>query len=81
LTPEGLDQIRIIRENMNTKRVLVDSESATMEVGKYIIPKVDTTKRARVKPISVQEGLLNQVKPLILIVLERHTLVYKIKYL
>lgn len=55
MTPEGLDQIRIIRENMNTKRVLVDSESATMEVGKYINPKVDTTKRARVKPISVQE--------------------------
>jgi hypothetical protein len=55
LTPEGLDQIRKIRENMNTKRVLVDSESATLEVGKNIIPKVDTTKRARVKPISVQE--------------------------
>ena len=55
MTPEGLDQIRKIRENMNTKRVLVDSESATLEVGKNIIPKVDTTKRARVKPISVQE--------------------------
>lgn len=55
LTPEGLDQIRKIRENMNTKRVLVDSESAIMEVGKYILPKVDTTKRARVKPIIVQE--------------------------
>ena len=55
MTPEGLDQIRKIRENMNTKRVLVDSESATLEVGKNIIPNVDTTKRGRVKPISVQE--------------------------
>ena len=55
LTPEGLDQIRKIRENMNTKRVLVDSESATLEVGKNIIPNVDTTKRGRVKPIIVQE--------------------------
>ena len=55
MTPEGLDQIRKIRENMNTKRVLVDSDSATLEVGKNIIPNVDTTKRGRVKPIIVQE--------------------------
>jgi hypothetical protein len=55
LTQEGLDQIRKIRENMNTSRVLVESESATLEVGKEIISNVDTTKRTLVKPISVQE--------------------------
>ena len=55
LTQQGLDQIRKIRENMNTKRVLVESESATLGVGNDIIPKVNITKRARVKPISVQE--------------------------
>ena len=55
MTQEGLDQIRKIRENMNTSRVLVESESATLEVGKEIISNVDTTKRTLVKPISVQE--------------------------
>ena len=57
MTQEGLDQIRKIRENMNTKRVLVESELGVSYLGvdSDIIPKVDTTKRARVKPISVQE--------------------------
>jgi len=55
LTPEGLDQIRKIRENMNTSRVLVESGSAALEVGKEVISNVDTTKRALVKPINVQE--------------------------
>lgn len=55
LTQEGLDQIRKIRGNMNTSRVLVESESATLEVGREIISNIDTTKRRLVKPISVQE--------------------------
>lgn len=54
-TPEGLDQIRKIRENINTNRVLVYSVSAPLELGNNIIPKVDATKRARLKPISVHD--------------------------
>lgn len=55
MTPEGLDQIRQIRANMNTSRVLVESESATLEVGNDIISNVETSKRILAKPISVQE--------------------------
>lgn len=66
LTPEGLDQIRQIRANMNTSRVLVESESATLEVGNDIISNVETSKRILAKPISVKR--LNQAKHAILIV-------------
>lgn len=55
LTQEGLDQIRKIRENLNTSRVLVESESAYLEGGNDLISKVDVIKRTLVKPISVQE--------------------------
>jgi exosome complex RNA-binding protein Csl4 len=55
LTHEGLDQIRKIRENLNTSRVLVESEPACLEGGSDLISKVDAVKRTLVKPISVQE--------------------------
>lgn len=55
MTPEGLDHIRKIRENMNSNRVLVESESATLDVANETISNVDTIKRTLVKPISVQE--------------------------
>lgn len=51
---------------MNTSRVLVESESATLEVGNDIISNVETSKRILAKPISVKR--LNQAKHAILIV-------------
>nr|ATI20347.1 LAGLIDADG endonuclease [Juglanconis sp.] len=55
LTLEGIDQIRKLRGNMNTSRVLVESESPCLEVGKEIISNVNVIKRRLVKPIRVQE--------------------------
>lgn len=61
LTQQGLDQIRKIRENMNKSRVLVEPESATLELGLDTISNVDTTKRTLAKPIRVQEVISGKI--------------------
>lgn len=48
MTPEGFDQVRQIKEDMNKSRGLVDSGIA--HLGEHPV-----MKRPRVKPISIQE--------------------------